>query len=143
MLRISLIFLMMVGTARAEPVREVVRLANQYRVQRGLTPMTVSPALEAAAEAHGRDMVQNRFFSHRGSNGSRLGERVRRQRYRYCVISENIAMGTYNAQEVIQVWMNSRGHRRNILKRNVREVGVIRAGGGIWVMVMGTRQGDC
>ena len=133
----------MAGSAGAEPVREAVTIANLFRAENGLGPLKVSTVLEAVAEGHGRDMAQNGFYSHTGSDGSSIGKRAKRQKYRFCLIAENIAKGQRSTGEVMQDWMTSPGHRKNILQRKARDIGVIRQADNIWVMVLGTRRGDC
>lgn len=131
------------GGVVAEPVREVVQLTNAYRAKNGLPALAVSPVLEAVAEGHGRDMARKGFFSHTGSNGSSVGTRAKRKGYRYCLIAENIAKGQRSPQAVMQSWITSKGHRRNLLQRKAREIGVIRQAGNIWVMVIGSPRGGC
>ncbi|MDU8929586.1 CAP domain-containing protein [Alisedimentitalea sp. MJ-SS2] len=131
------------GAAGAEPVREVVTLTNQFRAQNGLGPLAVSPVLEAVAEVHGRDMAKKGIFSHTGSDGSSVGKRAKRQGYKFCLIAENIAKGQRSPQAVMQSWTTSKGHRKNMLLRKAREIGVIRQAGNIWVMVLGTSKGGC
>ena len=131
------------GAVTAEPVREVATLTNQFRAQNGLGPLQVSPVLEAVAEAHGRDMAAKGFFSHSGSDGSSVGKRAKRQGYKFCLIAENIAKGQRSPEAVMQSWITSKGHRKNMLQRKAREIGVIRQAGNIWVMVLGTRKGGC
>lgn len=143
-MRIAIIlFICLAGMAGADPVREVATLTNVFRAKSGLPPLAVSPVLEAVAEAHGQDMARKGFFSHRGSNGSTLGRRAERQGYRYCLIAENIAKGQKTPAEVMRSWTSSKGHRANMLQRRAREIGVIRTGVNIWVMVIGTRMGGC
>lgn len=131
------------GVAKAEPVRDVVQLTNAYRAKNGLGALAASPVLEAVAEGHGRDMAKKGFFSHKGSNGSSVGQRAKRKGYRYCLIAENIAKGQRTPQEVMQSWISSKGHRTNLLQRKAREIGVIRQAGNIWVMVIGAPRGGC
>jgi uncharacterized protein YkwD len=135
--------ILMTGMAEAEPVRDVVKLTNAYRSQNGLGPLAVSPVLEAVAGAHGRDMTGKGFFAHRGSDGSNTGGRAKRQGYGYCLIAENIAKGPRTPDEVMQGWINSKGHRKNLLQSKAREIGVSRQAGNIWVMVIGTQMGGC
>ncbi len=122
----------------AEPARDVAQLTNRYRAQHGLPPLRVSGLLEQVAERHGRDMGRNRFFSHTGSDGSHVGQRAARGGYRYCVIAENIAMGHRTPRGVLRGWINSHGHRENLLDRDVTEIGVTRGQGNLWVMVLGS-----
>ena len=127
------------SAAMSEPARDVAGMANQYRAKFGLPPLQVSMLLERVAEAHGEDMARYSFFSHTGSNGSDIGDRALRGGYRYCVIAENIAKGHRSAKAVTHGWINSPGHRENILDRDVTEIGVTRGRGNTWVMVLGSR----
>ncbi|MFY0596207.1 MAG: CAP domain-containing protein [Cognatishimia sp.] len=114
-------------------------MANQYRAKYGLKPLHISRNLETIAEAHGEDMARYSFFSHYGSNGSDIGDRALRGGYQYCVIAENIAQGQRSAKNVTRDWINSPGHRENILDVDVSEIGVTRGRGNTWVMVLGSR----
>ncbi|WP_421748215.1 CAP domain-containing protein [Cognatishimia sp.] len=131
--------MMAAASAAAEPARDVVGLANQYRAKYGLKPLHISRNLETIAEAHGEDMARYSFFSHYGSNGSDIGDRALRGGYQYCVIAENIAQGQRSAKNVTRDWINSPGHRENILDVDVSEIGVTRGRGNTWVMVLGSR----
>ncbi|WP_238987417.1 CAP domain-containing protein [Roseovarius dicentrarchi] len=109
---------------------------NAIRADAGLTPLSSSAALGRAAAGHARDMAQNGFFSHTGSNGSGIGDRARAVGYGFCFIAENIAQGQSSVDEVMTGWMNSTGHRRNILSEGAREYALVREG-DIWVMMLG------
>ncbi|KPD12252.1 CAP domain-containing protein [Phaeobacter sp. 11ANDIMAR09] len=126
------------GGALAKDVnrQEAVMGLNGLRAQHGLPPLGWSPRLEKAAWAHAKDMLRRGFFSHQGSNGSRVGDRVRKQGYSWCVVSENIAKGQPSLPTVMNSWRQSPGHRKNMLHREVREFALVRAQGNIWVMVL-------
>lgn len=109
---------------------------NALRADAGLEPLRVSGALTRAAAGHARDMAQNGFFSHTGSNGSGIGDRARNVGYGFCFIAENIAQGQSSVGDVISGWMSSSGHRRNILSEGAREFALVREG-DIWVMMLG------
>ncbi|MCQ0093499.1 CAP domain-containing protein [Roseovarius sp. M141] len=109
---------------------------NALRANAGAEPLGVSAALTRAAGGHARDMAQNGFFSHTGSDGSGIGDRARAAGYGFCFIAENIAQGQGSLDEVMTGWMNSTGHRRNILSEGAREFALMREG-NIWVMVLG------
>ena len=120
----------------ADASRDVVLLTNQFRAAHNLPALKQSHLLESVAQTHGEDMRFHGFFAHRGSDGSSIAERAERQGYSYCMIAENIALGHRNAKSVTRDWIQSPGHRRNMLSRNVREIGVVREG-RYWVMVLG------
>jgi len=107
-------------------------LINNERTSRGLKALKPSPQLRKAAEKHSQSMVRNRFFDHVSPTGSTLLSRVRRltgylRGARNYALGENIAWGTgeYSSpRETVQNWMDSAGHRRNILNRRFRHIGV-------------------
>lgn len=123
--------------APAARAQDVAELLNALRAQERLKPLKVSPRLEAAANRHAMDMAQRGFFSHQGSDGSSVGQRVRAQGYRFCKVAENIAKGQKSLNEVMTTWAESPGHRRNMLLPDIREFGLVRAPGNIWVLVLG------
>jgi uncharacterized protein YkwD len=69
-------------------------------------------------------MAQNDFFSHTGSDGSSFTDRLIRAGYTFSAAAENIAAGTTTPERTVDGWMNSEGHRRNILNCELREIGV-------------------
>lgn len=125
---------------------ELLRLTNVERQRAGLRPLRLSPQLAQAAQRHAEDMVRNRFFSHTGSNGSSISDRVRSAGYRFSSTGENIAAGAATPEATIRQWMQSPGHRRNILNPSYTEIGFgyVNAPGDryrhYWVQVFGTPQ---
>ncbi len=98
---------------------------NRERSRHGLPALRYNGEVARAAAAHACDMQQRGFFDHTGSNGSNAMDRVRRTRAaRPCRVAENIAYGYPSAEIVVQGWMNSSGHRRNMLQPDVREFGI-------------------
>ncbi|MBM4425214.1 MAG: CAP domain-containing protein [Chloroflexi bacterium] len=94
---------------------EVVALINVERANNGLGPLSQQSQLTAAAQAHSTDMACNHFFSHTGSNGSSPFDRMAQQGYSFSAAAENIAAGYGTPADVVAGWMNSPGHRANIL----------------------------
>ena len=105
-------------------IDEIVSLTNSYRSQYGLQALTFNSNLSDAAQAHSTDMAQNDFFSHTGSGGTRVSDRTQLAGYESFYVGENIAAGYITAEEVVRGWMNSPGHRENILNANYQEIGV-------------------
>ncbi len=93
----------------------LLALVNEYRATQGKGPLVSSPALEAAAAAHAQDMVNNAFFSHTGSGGSTVGSRTRAAGCSWSGVAENIAQGQTAPSAAMTTWINSDGHRRNLL----------------------------
>ena len=107
-------------------------LLNEERASRGLKPLKSSTALRRAAQKHSLLMVRERFFDHVSPNGSTLLNRVKRgtsylRGALNFTLGENIAWGSGHLatpQQTVETWMNSAPHRRNILNRRFRHVGV-------------------
>jgi len=119
---------------------EVLAAVNAARRADGLAPLAPDPRLDAAAQAHACDMAQNGFFDHRGSSGDSVTDRVRAQGMKSCTTAENIAYGWRSTQQVMDGWMQSSGHRDNILRGSVNAIGIgyVAASGGAgpwWVQV--------
>ena len=105
-------------------IEQVVELTNVERAKEGLQPLKLNDRLLDAAQDHSNDMAQDDFFSHTGADGSTVGDRVRASGYQYSTAGENIAAGQTTAAQVVEGWMNSPGHRANILNPNYTEIGV-------------------
>ena len=103
-------------------------LHNRERRDRNLKPLCVHPDLQRAARAHSRDMIRRDYFSHNTKGrGESACERIKRYGYPYSLCGENIASGSGSYGEpdsIMDRWMKSDGHRRNILNGRFREVGI-------------------
>lgn len=109
---------------------------NAYRAANGLPGLTRSAALQRAAEAHARDMARMGDMTHTGSDGSSVGDRVKRQGYRFGRVAENIAETGRGADRVMELWIASPPHRRNMLLRDVTQYGLAQSG-DYWALVVG------
>ncbi|MFJ5843010.1 CAP domain-containing protein [Streptomyces shenzhenensis] len=120
---------------------DVVELTNRERGRARLAPLAVDPLLTAAAQAHSADMVARDFYSHTSPEGSQPWDRAAAAGSRRRTIGENIACGQRSAAEVVEGWMNSPGHRANILKPDFTHIGVGFVGGGrtgtYWTQLFG------
>ena len=132
-----LVFCLLFAASVVRADTEVLQAVNAERAAAGRAALAYDDRLEAVARAHGQDMAREGFFSHTGSDGSDIGQRLRRGGVTYCFAAENIAQGQESEAEVMQAWMGSAGHRRNNLSRNAREFGAARAAGNTWVLVFG------
>jgi stress response protein SCP2 len=130
------------GGGAAGVLGEVVDRTNAERTRHGLRPLTVDQRLAAAAQAHSADMVRRGFFAHESPDGRQVWDRAVAAGYAYRKVAENIAAGQRTAEEVVRGWMESPGHRANILDRDLTQIGVGRADGGsygvYWTQVFGT-----
>ena len=107
----------------ASAADQVVALANEARAQAGCGPLRVDARITAAAQAHSDDMAANGYFSHDSLDGRSFADRLRAAGYP-SPGGENIAQGQRSAQSVHQAWMNSSGHRANILNCGFTTIGV-------------------
>lgn len=102
---------------------ELLELTNAERQRIGLAPLVLSTTLNSAAQRHAEDLVRSGIFSHTGSDGSQPSDRALDAGYPFRYVGENIAAGGSTASMTMQQWMNSAGHRDNILKAEYTEVG--------------------
>lgn len=113
--------------------QEVIDLINGERARAGLPPLKPDPRLTDAAANHSIDMAGGDFFAHQGSDGSGPDERVAREGYRWRYVAENIGCGQDSPQRIVASWMDSAGHRENMLSADADDIGVAlatRHGGG-------------
>lgn len=128
-------------TSGKAPVRyleqDILDLINKERQQNGLSPLTWDKRSADVARAHSRDMGWNKFFNHRGLDGKMVNDRADAMGLAdWQMIGENIAMvAGYSdpIQHVVKGWMQSPGHRKNILDPNWKETGI-----GIFITSEGT-----
>ncbi|MFA9232357.1 MAG: CAP domain-containing protein [Microgenomates group bacterium] len=119
----------------------VIDAVNQERAAKGLGPVQLSSTMYKTAQAHACDIAAHQKVSHQGSDGSRLGTRLSRNGYRLRTAVENAAAGQTSANGVMQGWMGSPGHRKNIMANGVVEAGLGVAYGPsddrlYWILVM-------
>ena len=108
----------------AGPADSVLSAVNAARAKAGCAPLRMNAKLSAAAKGHARAMAEQNFFAHTGKDGVRLPARIARQGYDYQSAAENIAAGQESAREVVQSWLQSKGHRRNMLDCQMTETGI-------------------
>jgi uncharacterized protein YkwD len=120
------------GHASAE--YRLLRAVNQQRARAGCPPVSRRTDLTRAARAHSVDMARHQILSHRGSDGSSPGARVRRAGYRPRLTAETLTMGQHSPEAAVRTWMQSPPHRAAILTCSFRDAGagVVRGGEGPW-----------
>ena len=96
---------------------------NAERAKIGAPPLVLNAKLSTAAQKHANWMAANNKMSHTGAGGSSFADRIRDEGYTFATGGENIAAGYPTADAVVNGWMNSPGHRANILNPNYKEVG--------------------
>lgn len=104
--------------------RQVVELVNQERAAYGLAPLTLSVQLSDGARLKSQDMRDNRYFDHNSPTYGSPYDMMGSLGITYAAAGENIAMGYATAEAVVNAWMNSPGHRANILSENFTQIGV-------------------
>jgi uncharacterized protein YkwD/stress response protein SCP2 len=125
----------------ARTAAEVVDRTNRERAAAGLRPLAADSVLTAAAQAHSADMVARDFYSHTSPDGGGPRDRAVAAGAARGTIGENIACGQRSPGAVVEGWMNSPGHRANILQPEFTHIGVGLAGGGragtYWTQLFG------
>ncbi|MEU8617913.1 sigma-70 family RNA polymerase sigma factor [Streptomyces sp. NPDC048623] len=125
----------------ASEAQQVIDLTNAERAKAGCGPVTANTLLTRAAQGHSDDMAARNFFDHTNPDGADPGDRVTAAGYRWSTYGENIAKGQRTPAEVMDAWMNSPGHRANILNCSFKEIGIgiHDAGGPYWTQVFGAQ----
>lgn len=103
------------GEHDGEIVARLVEAHNREREKADLPPLSVDPRLEEAARRHALDMAARSRMSHKGSDGSSPFQRMEKQGYHFRRAAENVAAGASTVDSVMEGWMKSPPHRRNIL----------------------------
>ncbi|GAA4638386.1 hypothetical protein GCM10023196_095880 [Actinoallomurus vinaceus] len=123
--------------------QQVVSLVNTQRAKNGCGPLHVDGRLHSAAQKHSDDMATRHFFDHTNPDGKGPGDRITAAGYRWSGWAENIAAGQQTPADVMNSWMNSPGHRANILNCGYRDIGVgvaYGSGGPWWTQDFATPQ---
>ena len=108
-------------TSEAE---SVLNLVNEERAKQGLSKLKLSTKLNEVAFAKSKDMAVNRYFSHQSPTYGSPFDMLKKFGVSYRSAGENIAAGQRTPQEAMKAWMNSSGHRANILNSKYTELGV-------------------
>ena len=128
------------GISRAASPGEALAMASAQRRAKGLGALRADRRLQRAAQDHADWMARNGVMSHSGEGGTRFTHRVARAGYRACFGAENVAYGQRDAQSVIRAWMQSPGHRRNILHAHGRDAAIAKSVDGVgqtyWAMLV-------
>ena len=115
---------------------EVIRLVNEIRTENGLKPLTANWELSRIARYKSEDMANNCYFSHTSPTYGTPFQMIRSFGLTYRSAGENIAYGQRTPAAVVDAWMNSNGHRANILNPAFTQIGVgYCAGGNYWTQM--------
>ncbi|AYJ89865.1 CAP domain-containing protein [Bacillus safensis] len=104
--------------------KEVVELTNKERAKQGLKALSVDSKLSKSARAKSQDMKDKNYFSHTSPTYGSPFDQMKQFGITYKSAGENIAQGQKSPQEVVTAWMNSEGHRANILNKSYTHIGV-------------------
>jgi uncharacterized protein YkwD len=135
------------GANRGDFVGRVVELTNAERAKAGLRPLVVSRQLAGAAQDYADVLATTGCFAHTCGPVPQLEQRGERAGYHgWTALGENIAGGQQSPERVVEMWMESPGHRQNILDPAFAEIGVGMATGGqygiYWAQAFGARGGN-
>lgn len=116
--------------------QKVVELTNQERAKNGLKPLALDTELSKVAREKSRDMQSKGYFSHTSPTYGSPFDMMKQFGINYRSAGENIAMGQPTPEEVVKAWMNSSGHRANILNSSYTHIGVGHvANGNYWTQM--------
>lgn len=104
----------------------VLELVNKERAKFGLTALLINPQLNELAQIRSNDMYENKYFSHNSPVYGTPFDLIRSYNIKYMTAGENIAKGQKTPEKVVKSWMNSEGHRKNILNPKFEEMGISR-----------------
>lgn len=115
----------------------ILKMVNKERVSRGLKPMVLNAKLNKLAKLKSNDMYKNKYFSHNSPKYGSPFDLMKKYNVKYMTAGENIAKGQDTSQYVMKMWMESKGHRKNILNPRFKEMGVSKDefGENIWTQM--------
>jgi uncharacterized YkwD family protein len=120
---------------------QVLTLVNAERSKAGLKPLKMNATLNKSAQAKSQDMHDKHYFDHNSPTYGTPFQMMNKFGYKYSYAGENIAQGQKTPKEVMDAWMNSAGHRANILNSNYTEIGIgYVADGNYWTQQFGKPQ---
>lgn len=114
----------------SEQAEAVLKLVNQERSKQGLQALTLDKKLNNVAQLKAEDMRNKNYFDHNSPTYGSPFDLMRSQGVDYRTAGENIAAGQTSAEKVMQDWLNSSGHRANIMNANYKKLGVGYCAGG-------------
>jgi len=110
----------------------VLLFTNVERYKAGQLPLTTNQVLSSVAREKMLDLFARQYFAHESPSGDSVSDLAKKAGYKYIVVGENLAMGNFSSSKsVVDAWMNSPGHKRNILSESYTEIGIA-AGKGLY-----------
>ncbi|SEP79434.1 uncharacterized protein, YkwD family [Virgibacillus subterraneus] len=104
--------------------KKVVELVNEERAKENLDPLKMHDRLSSLARKKSQDMAENNYFSHTSPTYGSPFDMMQQFNFNYSLAGENIAAGQRSPEQVVEGWMNSEGHRKNIMKDGFTHIGV-------------------
>ncbi len=103
----------------------VIKFTNIERVKAGLLPLKENAELDISSGIKAKDMLDKQYFAHESPSGIGVADLAERTGYEFILIGENLALGNFkDDQALVQAWMDSPGHRANILNTKYKDIGV-------------------
>jgi uncharacterized protein YkwD len=129
----------------------IIDATNAQRIKNGLPPLKTNDKLEQSAQIKVEDMIKNQYFEHTSPSGKTVADLGNQVGYNFVVMGENLALGDFtNSTDLLTAWMNSPGHRANILNTSYEDIGTYAAQGmyqgrTVWFAVQhfGTERNAC
>lgn len=123
---ISMVVISPASTAEASEITNatVVQLSNAARVEGGLPELKMNGLLASAAQAKANDMLAKQYFAHNTPDGKVPWDFIKATGYNYVTAGENLAIDFTEAESIQTAWMNSPGHRANIMNKAFQEIGI-------------------
>jgi uncharacterized protein YkwD len=112
------------GSKAAQYEAKVLAITNQERADAGCKALKLDSKLTKASQSHSEDMAKHNYFDHNSQDGRSPFDRMSDAGYKFSAAAENIAMGQQTPAAVMDAWMNSPGHKANILNCDYTEMGL-------------------
>ncbi len=104
---------------------DIIKYTNKERAKESLAPLLANSTLDIIAGKRADDLFTNQYFEHESPDGQSASDLAKQTGYDYLLIGENLAMGSFSdEEEIVTAWMDSPGHRANILNDKYQEIGV-------------------
>ena len=106
-------------------VENIIDATNNERIKLNMTPFKFNPKLLSSSKRKTEDMINKQYFEHVSPDGKSVSDLGSEVGYNYIIMGENLALGDFtDSADLLEAWMNSPGHRANILNPNYQELGV-------------------
>jgi uncharacterized protein YkwD len=109
---------------RINAITEVCKISNLERSKVGASPLVLDSRIIDVAQNFAEDMYQRNYFSHTNPEGLSVADRLKKNQVPWTSAGENIAWGQQSPREVMNAWMNSPGHRENLLNKSYKKIGI-------------------